>query len=99
MSAPGTTDTKDTAGATPDTAPPPGALQLLLNGILAENPVFRLALSLCPAVAVTTTAGIPSCSIATAGRTAAGEQVPQAPLPEMIASQPFSFARAAICFA
>ena len=33
----------------------PGALQLLLNGILTENPVFRLALSLCPAVAVTTT--------------------------------------------
>ncbi len=34
---------------------PPGALQLLLNGILNENPVFRLALSLCPAVAVTNT--------------------------------------------
>lgn len=31
----------------------PGAL--LRNGILTENPVFRLALSLCPAVAVTTT--------------------------------------------
>jgi electron transport complex protein RnfE len=28
---------------------------LLVNGILTENPVFRLALSLCPAVAVTTT--------------------------------------------
>jgi electron transport complex protein RnfE len=38
-----------------ETERPPGALQLLLNGILAENPVFRLALSLCPAVAVTTT--------------------------------------------
>lgn len=38
-----------------ETTRPPGALQLLLNGILAENPVFRLALSLCPAVAVTTT--------------------------------------------
>jgi len=42
------------------TPPPAGApartpLQLVLNGILAENPVFRLALSLCPAVAVTTT--------------------------------------------
>ena len=35
------------------TGPSPG--QLILNGILAENPVFRLALSLCPAVAVTTT--------------------------------------------
>jgi len=35
--------------------PPPGAVQLLLNGIFSENPVFRLALSLCPAVAVTTT--------------------------------------------
>jgi H+/Na+-translocating ferredoxin:NAD+ oxidoreductase subunit E len=34
-------------------APPVG--QLLLNGIFHENPVFRLALSLCPAVAVTTT--------------------------------------------
>lgn len=30
-------------------------LQLVMNGILAENPVFRLALSLCPAVAVTNT--------------------------------------------
>jgi electron transport complex protein RnfE len=38
-----------------DTVKPPGALQLLVNGILHENPVFRLALSLCPAVAVTTT--------------------------------------------
>ena len=35
--------------------PAPTARQLLLNGIFAENPVFRLALSLCPAVAVTTT--------------------------------------------
>jgi electron transport complex protein RnfE len=34
---------------------PPGMRELLLNGIFAENPVFRLALSLCPAVAVTTT--------------------------------------------
>ena len=33
----------------------PSARQLILNGIFAENPVFRLALSLCPAVAVTTT--------------------------------------------
>ena len=33
----------------------PRARDLLLNGIFAENPVFRLALSLCPAVAVTTT--------------------------------------------
>ena len=63
-------------------------------------PAFALSLaSVVKPVAVTTTAGIPSCSIATAGRTAAGEQVPQAPLPEMIASQPFSFARAASCFA
>ena len=29
--------------------------QLVLNGILAENPIFRLALSMCPAVAITTT--------------------------------------------
>lgn len=35
--------------------PAPSARHLLLNGIFAENPVFRLALSLCPAVAVTTT--------------------------------------------
>lgn len=33
----------------------PSAGRLILNGIFAENPVFRLALSLCPAVAVTTT--------------------------------------------
>lgn len=33
----------------------PSARFLLLNGIFQENPVFRLALSLCPAVAVTTT--------------------------------------------
>lgn len=33
----------------------PRARDLVLNGIFAENPVFRLALSLCPAVAVTTT--------------------------------------------
>ena len=35
--------------------PAPSPRQLILNGIFAENPVFRLALSLCPAVAVTTT--------------------------------------------
>ncbi len=34
---------------------PPPVRQIVLNGIFAENPVFRLALSLCPAVAVTTT--------------------------------------------
>src|SRR5574341_1082770 len=34
---------------------PPSNRELILNGIFAENPVFRLALSLCPAVAVTTT--------------------------------------------
>ncbi len=33
----------------------PSARFLLLNGIFQENPVFRLALSLCPAVAVTNT--------------------------------------------
>jgi electron transport complex protein RnfE len=33
----------------------PSAWSLVMNGILQENPVFRLALSLCPAVAVTTT--------------------------------------------
>lgn len=41
--------------AEPPPPPPPGPGQLILNGIFAENPVFRLALSLCPAVAVTTT--------------------------------------------
>jgi len=35
--------------------PAPRARELILNGIFGENPVFRLALSLCPAVAVTTT--------------------------------------------
>jgi electron transport complex protein RnfE len=34
---------------------PPSARFLIFNGIVNENPVFRLALSLCPAVAVTTT--------------------------------------------
>ena len=34
--------------------PPPPAGTLILRGIFTENPVFRLALSLCPAVAVTT---------------------------------------------
>jgi electron transport complex protein RnfE len=29
-------------------------IQLLWNGLIPENPIFRLALSLCPAVAVTT---------------------------------------------
>ena len=33
----------------------PSASQLVLNGIFAEKPVFRLALSRCPAVAVTNT--------------------------------------------
>ncbi len=43
-------------GTTPAVSgPPPSPWQLLVNGILTENPVFRLALSLCPAVAVTTT--------------------------------------------
>ncbi len=37
----------------PPVAPSPK--HLILNGIFSENPVFRLALSLCPAVAVTTT--------------------------------------------
>ncbi len=40
------------SSSTPANATP---LQLVLNGILNENPVFRLALSLCPAVAVTNT--------------------------------------------
>ncbi len=29
--------------------------QLFFNGILAENPIFRLALSMCPAVGISTT--------------------------------------------
>ena len=44
----------------PGTAP--SARHLLLNGIFAENPVFRLALSLCPAVAVTTSGRIAACA-------------------------------------
>jgi len=40
------------AGARPAT---PSPIELIRNGIFAENPVFKLALSLCPAVAVTTT--------------------------------------------
>lgn len=31
------------------------SLQLLANGILAENPIFKLALSMCPAVGISTT--------------------------------------------
>ena len=34
--------------------PPPPFHTLLMRGIFEENPIFRLALSLCPAVAVTT---------------------------------------------
>ena len=30
-------------------------IQLVTNGILAENPIFRLALSMCPAVGISTT--------------------------------------------
>jgi electron transport complex protein RnfE len=41
------------AQAIPLRTPSNGAL--ILNGLFAENPVFRLALSLCPAVAVTNT--------------------------------------------
>lgn len=41
--------------ATVQPAPPPSPWRLVVNGLLAENPVFRLALSLCPAVAVTNT--------------------------------------------
>ena len=51
--APGAAAGPAKAGAAPP--PPPSTGQLLLNGIFSENPVFRLALSLCPAVAVTTT--------------------------------------------
>ena len=61
---------------------PPSARFLILNGILQENPVFRLALSLCPAVAVTTTVSngvilgvavlavqvLSSCTVALLGR-------------------------------
>ena len=34
--------------------PPPPVSTLVMRGIFEENPIFRLALSLCPAVAVTT---------------------------------------------
>lgn len=37
------------------TRPAPPISELLMRGLFDENPVFRLALSLCPAVAVTTT--------------------------------------------
>lgn len=30
-------------------------MQLVINGILNENPIFRLALSMCPAVGISTT--------------------------------------------
>jgi hypothetical protein len=47
-------------------------------------------------VVVTTTLGIPPFSVSVAGRAAAGAHVPQAPLPEITASQPFSRASAAM---
>ena len=47
-------------------------------------------------VEVTTTLGMPDFSISVAGRAAAGAQFPQAPLPEITASHPFSCASAAI---
>ena len=31
------------------------SLQLVANGILKENPIFKLALSMCPAVGISTT--------------------------------------------
>ena len=34
--------------------PPPPVATLVMRGLFEENPIFRLALSLCPAVAVTT---------------------------------------------
>ncbi len=34
--------------------PPPPVSTMLMRGLFEENPIFRLALSLCPAVAVTT---------------------------------------------
>lgn len=40
---------------TATTRPAPPISELLMRGLFDENPVFRLALSLCPAVAVTTT--------------------------------------------
>lgn len=43
------------ASAPAVSGPLPSSWRLIVNGILNENPVFRLALSLCPAVAVTTT--------------------------------------------
>ena len=50
-------------------------------------------------VVVITTLGIPAFSASTAGLTEDGVQVPQPPLPVMIASTPFSLASAAISFA
>jgi len=41
--------------STATTRTPPPISTLLMRGLFDENPVFRLALSLCPAVAVTTT--------------------------------------------
>jgi hypothetical protein len=47
-------------------------------------------------VVVTTTLGMPAFSVSAAGRAAAGAHVPQAPLPEITAWQPFSLTMAAI---
>ena len=50
-------------------------------------------------VVVTTTAGIPAFSASAAGLTEDGVQVPQPPLPVMMASTSHSFASAAMSFA
>ena len=75
----------------------PGYSATLTSLIPDALPVIR-ASSAKPEFA-TITLGMPIFSASAAGRTAAGVQFPQAPLPEINASQPSSLARAAIVFA
>ena len=70
----------------------------ILTPLRPSAEAAALAMAVKPVV-VTTTPGIPSFSASTAGLTEAGVHVPHPPLPVMIASQPLSFASAAISFA
>lgn len=73
----------------------PGYSAMAISGMPPAFPVNRASAE--KPVVVTTTVGSPAFSASTAGRAAAGAQVPQAPLPEMTASQPCERASAANC--
>ena len=66
-----------------------------LNPLSPRAVADRSATSVNP-LTVITTLGMPAFSQSTAGLTAAGVQVPHPPLPDIMASHPFSLANAAI---